>query len=92
MNGEWEWAIRVWRNPAAVEAGSMRLLWSSRSPFVRKVLIAAHELGIADRIELVSCFVTGKIPVPDVEQFNPSGQIPHLITGRWHGGVRFHER
>jgi glutathione S-transferase len=64
----------------AVEAGSMRLLWSSRSPFVRKVLIAAHELGIADRIELVSCFVTGKIPVPDVEQFSPSGQIPTLIT------------
>jgi glutathione S-transferase len=67
-------------NSGAGQSGSMRLLWSSRSPFVRKVLIAAHELGIADRIELVSCFVTGKIPVLDVEQFNPVGQIPSLIT------------
>lgn len=67
-------------DPDAGRSGSMRLLWSSRSPFVRKVLIAAHELGIADQIELVSCFVTGKIPVPDVEQFNPVGQIPSLIT------------
>jgi len=68
-------------NSGAAGTGTMRLLWSSRSPFVRKVLIAAHELGVADRIELVSCFVTGKIPVPDVEQFNPSGQIPTLMTG-----------
>ena len=68
-------------NSGAVDDGSMRLLWSSRSPFVRKVLIAAHELEIADRIELVSCFVSGKIPVPDVEQFNPSGQIPTLMLG-----------
>ncbi|MEQ1649001.1 MAG: glutathione S-transferase family protein, partial [Hyphomicrobiaceae bacterium] len=57
----------------------MRLLWSSRSPFVRKVLIAAHELGLGDRIELVSAFVTGKIPVPDVEALNPIGQIPTLV-------------
>jgi glutathione S-transferase len=38
----------------------MRLQWSSRSPFVRKVLIAAHELGIGDKIELVPAFVTGE--------------------------------
>ena len=60
-------------------SGRMRLQWSSRSPFVRKVLIAAHELGVADRIELVSAFVTGKIPVPDVEALNPMGQIPALV-------------
>ena len=29
---------------------TMKLYWSSRSPFARKVMIAAHELGIADRI------------------------------------------
>ena len=28
----------------------MKLYWSSRSPFVRKLMIAAHEVGIADRI------------------------------------------
>jgi glutathione S-transferase len=57
----------------------MRLQWSSRSPFVRKVLIAAHELGVGDEIELVPAFVTGKIPVPDVEAQNPLGQIPTLV-------------
>jgi glutathione S-transferase len=57
----------------------MRLLWSSRSPFVRKVLIAAHELGVGARIDLVPAFVSGKIPVPDVEALNPIGQIPTLV-------------
>ena len=28
----------------------MKLLWSSRSPFVRKVMVAAHETGLAGRI------------------------------------------
>jgi len=31
----------------------MQLHWSPRSPYVRKVLIAAHEKGVADRIERV---------------------------------------
>ena len=62
-----------------VSSGRMRLQWSSRSPFVRKVLIAAHELGIGDKIELESAFVTGKIPVPDVEALNPMGQIPAFV-------------
>jgi glutathione S-transferase len=55
------------------------MLWSSRSPFARKAMIAAHELGIADRIDLVPVIVSGKIPVPHVEAHNPIGQIPTLI-------------
>ena len=31
----------------------MKLHWSPRSPFVRKVMIVAHELGLADRIDCV---------------------------------------
>jgi len=27
----------------------MKLHWSPRSPYVRKVMIAAHETGLADR-------------------------------------------
>ena len=61
------------------DAGQLRLVWSSRSPFVRKVLIAAHELGLGSRMDLVPAFVTGKIPVPDVEALNPIGQIPTLV-------------
>ena len=30
----------------------MKLHWSPRSPFVRKVMIVAHELGLTDRIDL----------------------------------------
>jgi glutathione S-transferase len=29
----------------------MKLHWSPRSPFVRKVMIVVHELGLGDRIE-----------------------------------------
>src|SRR6266849_5559889 len=32
---------------------AMRLYWSSRSPFVRKTMIAAHETGISARIETI---------------------------------------
>ena len=28
----------------------MKLLWSSRSPFARKAMVAAHTVGVADRI------------------------------------------
>ena len=31
----------------------MKLHWSPKSPYVRKVMICAHELGSADRLELV---------------------------------------
>ena len=31
----------------------MKLHWSPRSPFVRKVMIAAHELGLVDRLTCV---------------------------------------
>jgi glutathione S-transferase len=36
----------------------MKLYWSSRSPYVRKVLVCACELGIADRIERVPAAVS----------------------------------
>ena len=32
---------------------TLRLHWSPKSPYVRKVMICAHELGMADRLELV---------------------------------------
>jgi glutathione S-transferase len=31
----------------------MKLHWSPRSPFVRKVMIVAHELGLVDRLDCV---------------------------------------
>lgn len=37
----------------------MRLFYSPASPYVRKVLVAAHELGLADRLELIPTGVWG---------------------------------
>ena len=31
----------------------MRLHWSPKSPYVRKVMVGAHVLGLAQRMELV---------------------------------------
>ncbi|RZM03171.1 MAG: glutathione S-transferase, partial [Variovorax sp.] len=31
----------------------LRLHWSPKSPYVRKVMVCAHELGLVDRLELV---------------------------------------
>src|SRR5258708_23651610 len=58
---------------------TMRLLWSSRSPFARKVMIVAHELGIADRIETERVVVNSVSPNLDVMRFNPPGKLPALL-------------
>jgi glutathione S-transferase len=57
----------------------MRLFWSSRSPFARKVVAAAHELGIADRIALDRVVVSGTATNEAVMAHNPLGQIPTLL-------------
>ena len=58
----------------------MRLHWSSRSPFVRKVMVAAHEAGVADRIERIPTLVAlTRAPEPTVLPRNPLGKIPTLV-------------
>ncbi len=57
----------------------MRLLWSSRSPFVRKVMVAAHEVGIAGRIATERVVVAANKPNPDVMALNPLNRIPTLV-------------
>jgi glutathione S-transferase len=57
----------------------MKLFWSSRSPFVRKVMVAAYELGITQRIEIVRVVVDSANPNPAVMRFNPLGRIPTLV-------------
>jgi glutathione S-transferase len=58
----------------------MKLFWSSRSPFVRKVMIAAHETGLAARLELVPAVVAAAQPNPAVMAVNPLNKIPTLIA------------
>ena len=57
----------------------MKLHWSPRSPFVRKVMVCVHELGIADRIEKVYTLVALRKPNEDMLQVNPVGRIPALV-------------
>lgn len=56
----------------------MTLYWAPSSPFVRKVMIAARELGVADRFELVEATVDNIIEL--VSPVNPLAQIPTLVT------------
>ena len=57
----------------------MKLHWSPRSPFVRKVMVCAHELGLADRIEKVYTLVSMRKANSDMLRVNPIGRIPALV-------------
>ena len=59
----------------------MKLYWSSRSPFVRKVMVVAHETGLAARIETIPVVVASTSePNPVVMRDNPLNKIPTLLT------------
>jgi glutathione S-transferase len=59
---------------------SMKLFYSATSPYVRKCLVCAHELGLRDRFELLP---SAPHPVnrdrPLVAR-NPLGKVPTLVT------------
>lgn len=57
----------------------MKLHWSPKSPYVRKVMIAAHELGVLDRLELVRSVAAMLKPNPDIMVDNPLSKIPTLV-------------
>lgn len=57
----------------------MKLHYAQTSPFVRKVMIAAHEKGLADKIELVE---TNPAVSEDLIADNPLQKIPALVTDR----------
>jgi len=60
-------------------AADMTLHWSPRSPFVRKVMIVAHEVGIADRLACVRTVVGGTKPHLELMRENPLGKLPTLV-------------
>jgi glutathione S-transferase len=57
----------------------MKLYFSPSSPYTRKVLVSAIELGIRDRIELLDCNVHMINRDQNVVARNPLGQVPTLI-------------
>ncbi|SMD12767.1 glutathione S-transferase family protein [Rhizobium sp. RU36D] len=59
----------------------MKLLWSPKSPFVRKVMIVVHELGLVEEVELVRAVAVPRgDPNPAIMAENPLGKIPTLLV------------
>ena len=57
----------------------MKLHWSPRSPYVKTVMIAAHEMGLQDKIECVRTAVSALQPVESFFADNPLNKIPALV-------------
>ena len=56
-----------------------KLHWSPTSPYVRKVMVAAHEVGLAQRIRTERVVVGASNPNPAVMAVNPLNKIPTLV-------------
>src|SRR5215831_13441620 len=57
----------------------MKLHWSPRSPFVRKVMIVAHERGLVDRLTCARTVAAMTTPHPELMRDNPLSKIPTLV-------------
>lgn len=62
----------------------MKLHWSPRSPYVRKVMIFAYETGLADSIERTRSLVAMTKPNAAVMRDNPLSKIPTLVLEDGH--------
>lgn len=65
-------------SPAPVQ-GRINLFWSPRSPFVRRVLVTAHELGLADRVHRIDTSVSMTGCNTELMRINPLNKIPTLV-------------
>jgi len=57
----------------------LKLHWSPRSPFVRKVMIFAYETGLDSRLERVRSVVAMAQPNPALMRDNPLSKLPTLV-------------
>lgn len=60
-------------------AGMLKLHWSPKSPYVRKVMICAHELGMVHQLELMRSVAAMLKPNPAIMEHNPLSKIPTLV-------------
>ncbi len=58
----------------------MKLFFAALSPFVRKVRVAAMELGLDKRIELVTVATTPVAMNAELAKVNPLGKLPALVA------------
>ncbi len=57
----------------------MKLHWSPRSPFVRKVMIVAHERGLIGRLTCLRTVAAMTTPHAELMRDNPLSKIPTLV-------------
>lgn len=57
----------------------MQLFFSPASPYVRKVMVTAHEKGVAERIELLASAASPVKRDKTIVARNPSGKVPTLL-------------
>jgi glutathione S-transferase len=62
------------------EPPMMKLRYAAASPFVRKVLVVAHEHGLVDRIEKVPTTLSPVQANESLAAENPLMKVPSLIT------------
>jgi glutathione S-transferase len=55
----------------------MKLYYTQKSPYVRKALVVANEIGIEDKLEMVDCSTSTPVN-PDASNANPLKKIPAL--------------
>jgi glutathione S-transferase len=57
----------------------MKLLYSPASPYARCCLVHAHEVGLADQIELVNTAASPVVMNPELAKANPLAKVPTLM-------------
>jgi glutathione S-transferase len=57
----------------------MKLLYQTHSPYARKVLVAAHELGLAGSVQVVHHETSPTRKNAEVFALNPLGKVPVLL-------------
>ncbi len=62
------------------QAKFMKLFFSPTSPYVRKVMICAHELGLSEKLELLPAKASPVNRDPSIVEKNPLGKVPTLLT------------
>jgi glutathione S-transferase len=58
---------------------TMKLLYLSSSPFARKALVCACELGLLGRLEIVPIDTNPIQSSPKINRQNPLGKVPVLV-------------
>jgi len=58
----------------------MKLLYQTHSPYARKVLVAAHEMGLRSQLEVIHHETSPTRRNDTVFALNPLGKVPVLVT------------